>query len=490
MENKNCVLKYFLIIAGVGVVMALSTLANMQNIIYPFAIPIALALISGGVKSYIVAPIYFLASLINGFSASNLIISAYASCVILLVGLFYLKNKDMKLWEGCIFVLLSNLAYIYFNAYLGNLYLECALTVVVALLSFVCAKHIFKAVRLHPLIFRFSLDEAICAFFVLLVLSSGIANINIPYVSLYHFVGVLLILFSAYVFTKNQTIIISLVYGLGFALNTLQVGYVALFASIALAVVSLKSEYKVYSVFIALIIDVLFGMYFETNISYSLLSIAESAFASLIFLCIPNKLLANLSGYISSNDKNFGIKSIVQRNKTTLQNKLLELSNVFAEMDIVFRKMIKGVLPINDAKDMLAKECCQKVCTECKDRAKCFRSKQNMQALIYDLVSIGFERGRVTLLDVPVSMANNCTKTSQILIVLNQLINQYKQYANMITNLDSSRLLIAEQLNGVAHIMKDLSTQIDDNIVFDNYKESQIIDELTFNDIVCNDAVV
>ncbi|MBQ8749646.1 MAG: SpoIIE family protein phosphatase [Clostridia bacterium] len=490
MVNKNLVIKYVLCVVVVAILLSLSTMASMQNIVFPFAIPIALALVFCNVKSYIVAPIFFLASLINGVAESNLIISGYSSCVILFAGLLTYKNREIKWWIGCIFVLLSELAYLYFNAYLGTLYLECALTVVLSMLSFICAYHFFKSFRSKPLVFRFSLDEAICAFFILLVASSGIANINIPYFNLYHFLGITLILLSAYIFKKNQTIIISLIYGLGFAINTLEIGYIALFASIALAVVLLKSEFKVYSIFIALIVDVLFGLYFETNIAYNLTSILEAVLASLIFICVPNKFIQNLSGYISSDAKSFGVKSILDRNKTTMQNKLIELSNVFEEMDIVFRKMIKGVLPINDAKDMLASESCQKVCTDCKDRAKCFRSKNNIQGIYYDLVTIGFERGRVTLLDIPPNMTSICGKTSQILIVINQLINQYKQYANMITNLDSSRILIAEQLSGVAHIMKDLSRQIDEDIVFDNVKESKIIDELTFNDIICNDAVV
>lgn len=490
MDKKQIVLKYALMVVVVDVALCLSVLANMQNIIFPFAIPIALALVGGGVKSYIVAPLFFIANFINGFSESNLIVSGYASAIILLVGLFYLKGKDMKWWIGCIFVLLSQLAFLYYNAYEADFYLESALTIVVAMLTFICAKRFFRAVKNHPLAFKLTLDEGVCAFFILLVMSSGIASIDAIYFNVYHLLGIFLILFSAFIFNKNQTVMIALVYGLGYAINTLNVGYVALFSAVALAVVALKSDYKLYSIFIALIVDVLFGMYFEIGVEYNLISLTEAVVASLIFVCIPQKVLAYIGGYINSDDKNFGVKSIIERNNVTLQNKLIELSNVFGEMDIVFRKMIKGMLPINDAKEMLANEACQKICTECKDKGKCFRSKQNMQAIIFDLITIGFERGRVTLLDVPPNFTNFCPKTSQMLIIINQLINQYKQYASMITNLDSSRLLIAEQLNGVAHIMKGLSNQINEEIVFDDYKENKIIDELSVNDIVCNDAVV
>lgn len=473
------------------IVLCLASCANFQGTIYPFAVAFALAFISVGFKSYIVAPVYFLSTLVNGITESSLIISAYSTLILLFMGIINLRSgKIVKWWIGCIGVFISHLAFLYFNVFTSNLYLECSLTIIVSMLAFVCARHIFKAIKSRPLIFKLSLDESICLAFVVMVLSCGVACIDAIYFSFYHFLGALLILCSAYVLNQKHTIVLSLMYGLGASLVNLQVGYIALFSSVALAVVSLKSNYRVYSIFIALIVDVLFGMYFETNIDYNLMSVVESGVAGLIFAIIPNRILKNISGYVNSNDKNFGVKSIVNRNKLTMQNKLIELSNVFAEMDIVFRKMIKGVLPINEAKNMLTNECVQKVCTNCKDKTKCFRLKNNMQAVFYDLITVGFERGKVTLLDIPNNVTSFCCKTSQILVMVNQLITQYKQYANMITNLDSSRLLLAEQLNGVARIMKDLSTQIDKDIVFDNKKESQIIDELTFNDIVCNDAVV
>ena len=488
---KKSLYSYFFAIFGVLIMLILTNMASMQNVIFPFSIPIAIAFLSSGVKSYIVAPLFFIASLLNGINESNLIMSGYSSFMILLIGLFYLKaHINIKWWEGSIYVVICELAYLYFKVYLESEYLEGCLTVAVAVLTFITAKHIFKYIHKKPIVFKFSLEEKLSFCFVFLVMASGVANFVIPYINFYHFLGVLLILISAFTFSKNSTILFAVLYGLGNTLNTLEVGYVALFASIALCVVSFKADYKYYAVFIALIVDVVFGMYLYTGISYNLSSVVESLIACVVFCLIPLKYMKNISGYVSVGSQNVGIKAIINKDKKTMQNKLIELSNIFNEMDISFRKMIKGVLPLNDAKEMLANESCQKVCADCKNRAKCFRAKQNTMQVFYDLITVGFERGKVTLLDVPANVTTYCQKTSQILIVVNQLINQYKQYSNMITNLDSSRLLIADQLNGVSLIMKELSEKINEEIVFDNSKENKIIDELGFNDIICNGAVV
>ena len=60
----------------------------------------------------------------------------------------------------------------------------------------------------------------------------------------------------------------------------------------------------------------------------------------------------------------------------------------------------------------------------------------------------------------------------------------------MMTNLDNSKILIAEQLNGVSKIMRELSKELDTPIAFDTSKENKIIEELTYKNIVCKEVAV
>lgn len=60
----------------------------------------------------------------------------------------------------------------------------------------------------------------------------------------------------------------------------------------------------------------------------------------------------------------------------------------------------------------------------------------------------------------------------------------------MASDIDSSKLIIAEQLLGVSKVIDSLSKEVDSNISFDTVRENKILDELTYHNIICIDAVV
>jgi stage II sporulation protein E len=67
---------------------------------------------------------------------------------------------------------------------------------------------------------------------------------------------------------------------------------------------------------------------------------------------------------------------------------------------------------------------------------------------------------------------------------------QYKNYAGIMNNIDASKVMLAEQLLGVSKIMRDLSLEVNSGVDFEKGKEKKIIDELTYNNIICSDALV
>ena len=160
-------------------------------------------------------------------------------------------------------------------------------------------------------------------------------------------------------------------------------------------------------------------------------------------------------------------------------------------MDYVFRSMIKGGMSKEEVKEMLFKEVKSKICSDCKENAYCHRICQNeTNEVIYELINSALERGRTTLLDVPSHLTSRCSRVNNLVSVINNLTEQYKQYANFMYNLDASRVLIAEQLCGISKIMKNLAVEVNKNVTFDAGKENTIIDELTYNNIICSDAVI
>ena len=57
-------------------------------------------------------------------------------------------------------------------------------------------------------------------------------------------------------------------------------------------------------------------------------------------------------------------------------------------------------------------------------------------------------------------------------------------------SVDTSKLLISDQLEGISGLMKTLAGEVDTMISMDSARERRILDELSSNNIICTDAVV
>lgn len=153
--------------------------------------------------------------------------------------------------------------------------------------------------------------------------------------------------------------------------------------------------------------------------------------------------------------------------------------------------MIKGGLSKEDAQAYLVQEVKERSCEGCPEINNCHRAKAEETGRLFDdFVTIAYERGRVGVLDIPPNLLARCPKTSQIIANTNELCEQYKKYAQVMTNIDASKVLVAEQLGGISKIMKALSKEVSNNISFDAGRENKIADELSINNIITSDVVI
>ena len=112
-----------------------------------------------------------------------------------------------------------------------------------------------------------------------------------------------------------------------------------------------------------------------------------------------------------------------------------------------------------------------------------------MQNILEKLVAVGFEKGKVTLVDLPAYLSNRCYKLNSLLVNLNSLLNEYKKQSNFIKNQDSSKLLIADQLGGISNILTKLSAETKQIVNFDHVVEKKIQQELVYNNIIPSEIV-
>ena len=153
--------------------------------------------------------------------------------------------------------------------------------------------------------------------------------------------------------------------------------------------------------------------------------------------------------------------------------------------------MVKGGLPKDEVVEMITNELKDKICAECPERNRCHRTFANETKVLFStLTNIGFERGKVTIIDVPSTLTTRCYKINPLLTKLNDLLDNYKQYSSVIKNMDYSRVLIADQLNGVSKLLLDLADETKRNVTFDYFKEEKVMQELSLNNISANNVII
>lgn len=466
--------------------------AGIKNLIYPFAFGLFYALIWCNQKIYILAPLYILASVLSNLSLDSLVIASSTSLVILLAYFLHYKfKKPMKPWVVCLYALISQAGYVWISITSGNSIIVALTTVVLGLLFLMACLVFFSAVFVRGITARFKVFELICGAVFLMAVACGFNNLTVFNFEVVKFFACLVILFSAYCLNVSYALVISGVLGIGTMLNAGNPVYVAPFIAFSLTVSALKFSKRWLPCLAVLAVEVALGFYFDLYYSYSYISLLPVALACLFFVCVPKSLIENVNDVFSSSAQNLAMRNIVNRNRESLARRFSNLSEVFCEMDRVFRSMIKGGLSIEQAKELLAREVKEKLFDLIPEKDNAFKIyEKETHTVLLELIGIALERNKITLLDIPPYFTNKFGRINTLVSLVNDAVDQYKQYAGFMNNLDASRVLIAEQLTGISKVMRSLSEELSKTVVFDNSRENKIIDELTYNNIICNEAII
>lgn len=490
---KNSKITILLKLIGFFLLFFILNKAQINGYIYPFIFGAFWGLIWCNQNIFIVSIPFILSGYLASFSYINLI-SNTIFCLIFIViyGIHHKFKKPFKLLHILIYACLCNIPKIAIEICINeaNIYLIFIEFVFGLLFTFACLK-IFECFCIRGICSRLTGIEIICLSVFICSISCGLSAFNLYDINLLVFVGALIILMSSYITTFSTTMIISSALGVGSLLYNNNPFLLCIFILYALVVSVFKTKNKYITVVAIICVDCFCGFYLKIYSVYSAISIIPLLVACLIYILLPNRIMDKYSNEFLENLSSMTQQSVINRNREMLYYRLTELSDVFAEMNKVFRGMISGGIINSDAKRMLLREVKSNVCKDCPSINKCYRifNDETIKAL-NQMVESAFEKGKVNLLDVPTLFAGKCEKLNILVSLFNDLINQYKNYAGLINNIDASKVLLAEQLSGVSTIMKELSLDVNKGVNFEKGKEKRLIDELTYNNIICSDALV
>ena len=466
--------------------------ASIYNVIFPFSFSTLFALAWANQKVWLLFPSYLIGTIANNYSFEGIISSIVTIFMLALPYYIHIVlKKPMKKWELFIYAGLSQIAYLIFNILGGENPLYYVTTILLGLLFLFISISIFEPLIIRGMRYKLTTSELVCGAIVLMAMSDGLSTCDIYGFSLLKLVVSFLVLTISYTSNISVTLLFSSIMGIGTLLRSNNPVYIAPFIIWALAIIMFRMRNRLFPAIAIIASEMLIVFYFDLYYSFSVLTFLPVILSALVFVVLPTKIYDEISVLLTNNNDRLAMKNLVNKNRELLYRRLNNLSEVFCEMNQVFRKLIKRNMSEEEVKDMLYEEIRSSVCKDCPEQKHCHRTfSEDTKRIFKELITIAFERGRITLLDLPSYLSSRCGKANYLISEINTLTKQYKSYSQLVGNVDTSKLLISDQLSGISGIMKSLASEVDYNVSFDNVREGKLIDELASNNIICSDAVV
>jgi len=450
---------------------------------------------------------FFFACLFVGFDEKLISIFTISSAVLIIptleqffisltvvgVGLisFYihkLLKKNIHVIVHFITYLISLTTYIYYNyAHVKNLIFY----IVLGCISLYVMIVVLQGLILKKNYFKLTLDESICFLFFICLLGVGLAPVKIGEFSICRLL--LATVMFMLVASKSSTLMYSVVlaFSLGVGLYDFSLNIVAEYMILTLIANMFPLPGKSKIVLTVSLAEVFVQVcFFGTGWSL-IFNALPIILAGLVFLIVPNKTLNGLTDIVYVKKSEISSRNLINITRKTLKKRMSDLSGVFLEMKQLHLNMVKKQLNKEELISMLMREVISNCCRDCLDKNRCTRSLgTDNQSNLETLVSAAVTKGKISLLDIPSGLTNRCGKVNNLVSLINRIVDEYKQYKSMLTDVNNVKVLLADQMGAVSRLLLDIGGEIDANVQFDIARENKIISRLLSQNIECKEVLL
>ncbi len=466
--------------------------AKVNNLIYPFSFGLYFALIWCNQNILVLSPLYIIANFIPDFNLYSLYSAVFTCFLMLAIYGIHIKLKKrilplMMLPYACI----CQIGSVFFNIYAGNEWFIVFIELVFGLLYMFCCMKIFESIISVGITKRLTVSQIICAGAVILSFGTALGSLYFYGFDFAKLFIIFCIIFTTIILPIKESGFVCFVLTLGTVLVDNNAYLLAPMGIAWLVASCFRGRHRIFIVLSVAICEVMSVYYFNFYYFSGYEIFIPSAIGIILAFAIPTKYYKKMAEIYNSSFQSRSLQSIINRNRENVRKRLNKLSQVFLEMNVAFKEMIKGNVSEQEIRALLLTEIKGSLCVDCPEKNRCFRIYgDETNSILSALVDIAFEKGRITLIDIPSVLAARCNRINQLVYSANNLIEQYQNYASLVANIDNSKMLVSEQFFGVGNVLKQLATDVGKLVNFDNGLEKEIIDELLYNDIVCSDAVV
>ncbi len=447
----------------------------LLNFTLPFCEPLSFALLFAGIvcglEPFTLCAEYVLASAVCAdlYAFLSALIQA---AFILIVACIYRRFRRKMGFERIVYALAAQLPFIFLFPHAGYALLPLTPTLQKLILGicFCFAALLFEG-ALSALLgraFRTRLTAGELTQIVFVWLLAGMGIVFSLGTDVFYAVSLTALLFAAVLLKNASALPFAVVLSLPLCASTgsfLPIAHFAVFASVLLLLV----PYGKAAAAVSLPVVFLAVMYFEGLFAQSTLEIVFRLIAcilpAILVVALPERFFSRMRKTLLFYRERTLPRIAVNRNRRAVGEQLFEVSALFREIESAFDWKDSG----DASPQKLRAKLMESLCDSCPRRGECERS--GLGAALDKLIAVGMAKGKVNLIDLPVSLSKMCSGPSGLLFALNQILAEHGRVLGEIERAREGRMLLARQAHGVSEILRDIALSQSEEYAFSNEED-------------------
>lgn len=428
---------------------------NLFGFLSPIGLTFAFARLATGANILIVCAVYFISKIYSFVAFQSFMIVLYEIVFLALfyfaIGIFKIKRE----WTvATIFLFFSNILSLYFSLENYEMLWHFALNLCLEILIFFYLYKFFKVYHSKFIFFRFSHRDYLIFSVMTLFLSMGIFSFNFIWIGAKFFVLIFPAILLCRILPADKYFATTSLLSIGAFVVTGDLLTLAITLVVALLLTEFREFNKYIYGIISAVVLTIFMLIFKI---YDIFSIISISFAIFLFLIIPNRWILKMSSLFETEQTNVILKSLDEQKIEGIKSRLMLMSDTFANMQKDFKFLLVGKINRQIASRELAADVIKKCCSTCENYKACFHENINKRMLFENLLAKAIDSGRIEQNDLLSGIEAYCTKSSIAISEINQTAKMFLDYESTVKSEDSSKLLIASELENFAEIFLNFS---------------------------------
>ena len=240
-----------------------------------------------------------------------------------------------------------------------------------------------------------------------------------------------------------------------------------------------RSLGKIFTGLIFLLANAFMSFYISQS-TLTILAFQEILISIGLLILIPQKALSALGQFLDHSLKRFAEQNFyINRMQELTVGRLSEFSKVFGELSSAFSQISHRRQAGQDQIAKLFDIISSQVCSSCALYGSCWgRGFCVTYNQMFDIVNEMEAKGSLEKKDIKGDLSKKCIHLDKLLEAIHQVYGLYRSNLRWKAKIEECRQLVAQQLEGVSGVMKQLAQDLDITIEFKKDLEEAITIEL------------